>query len=731
MQTTRVRVARCVLVALALQCGCGSTREPIGVDLDEWTLEGHPVALADGPGPLLSNGPGDYELVCEVALPPSMQGRELTLTLPLMDAFASLRVGEETLRALDSSPFDRVRPTYRKLEFRIPPRATGGSTLPLVLQVHGPDSTTRWPGALPRLSVGAYGERSSRLALVVGQLFVAGAAFVFALLATASAVLFGLRRRAVSGWYALLTASLVVWNLTLLGVTQLVDARDLVHVPLVTSTVACVASIGFLHSHFELGRAPRWVFATVLLLGTGAVASSWRRGSSMDLAGLLLTVMILVTLVFVAWKLGGLARRAGPRRAAAATMLAAWLLVGVGSVLNPVFAFPISPIAWMVFVLTQAVLLVREQTQTLRTLNMTLAVRVSVLEERTRDVAQLNDELRRQVGDRSARLAEALSRIGQLTAPAPLEVGVTLNDRYRIVRPLGEGGMGAVYEVVRTTDGRSFALKTLTHAKSGSSLARLAREAEAAARVTHPNLVAILDIDVTASGVLFLVMELVRGTPLSEESAHFGEISWATNVLRQVATGLSVLHAAGVVHRDLKPANVLLERAADGTTRAKIADFGIARVAPPLLPATPGDVDVDAPTQAEAGQLADAPTAPAVPGGRAGGLTETGAVVGTPMYIAPELSKGTHDAPASSDMWSFGVLAYELVTGHHPFEQAPIYAAARRQPWAPPADAASLPSPFGDLVARCMDPDPARRPSAGSVAEALARPSVEGRGPRP
>ena len=157
--------------------------------------------------------------------------------------------------------------------------------------------------------------------------------------------------------------------------------------------------------------------------------------------------------------------------------------------------------------------------------------------------------------------------------------------------------MGAVYEVERTTDGRRFALKTVIHAH-GSALARLAREAEIATKVTHPNLVGIVDIDVAPSGVMFIVMELVHGRPLSAEAQRFGEVPWAKEVLRQVASGLRALHEAGIVHRDLKPANVLLEVAAAGPPRAKIADFGIARAEGSTeLPATePAGVDVEAAT---------------------------------------------------------------------------------------------------------------------------------------
>ena len=111
-----------------------------------------------------------------------------------------------------------------------------------------------------------------------------------------------------------------------------------------------------------------------------------------------------------------------------------------------------------------------------------------------------------------------------------------------IVRALGEGGMGAVYEVVRATDGETFALEVVTGGVSRAGAIRFAREAEIGARVRHPNLVSIVDVGLGDSGAPFLVMELVRGDALEERRDRFGDAAWAMPLLRQIARGLATLH---------------------------------------------------------------------------------------------------------------------------------------------------------------------------------------------
>jgi predicted Ser/Thr protein kinase len=313
----------------------------------------------------------------------------------------------------------------------------------------------------------------------------------------------------------------------------------------------------------------------------------------------------------------------------------------------------------------------------------------------------LNVDLQRQIARRSEQLSDALAKLG----PLPKRERKILKDqivdeRYRVLKKLGAGGMGAVYEVAKEGTEERFALKVLLNAKDGASLARFAREAQIAAKVRHPNLVAVKDVDVDADGVLYVVMELVDGASLDSLEKSWGNVEWARPILRQVASGLAALHAAGVVHRDLKPQNVMLTEAGV----AKLADFGIARI----------DEDADL-AAAKTVEAIDPALAPTEQGSER--LTRDGALIGTPAYMAPEHAKGTAGTGSAGDIWSFGVLACELTTRGTPFDAPPVYFALAGKPVPEPKIGES---PLAPLVARCLSIDPADRPTAAEMVEALA-----------
>jgi serine/threonine-protein kinase len=301
------------------------------------------------------------------------------------------------------------------------------------------------------------------------------------------------------------------------------------------------------------------------------------------------------------------------------------------------------------------------------------------------------------VAERSRQLSEGLLRLGgALRHAAPLAPGDVVEDRYRVVRAIGSGGMGQVHEVERLSDRRRLALKVLTGVVDRIAMARFAREAQIAAQLDHPNVVAVLDLGVSQSGMLFLVMELVTGSTLAAEKARYGDAAWALPILRQIATALAALHARGIVHRDLKPANVLL-----ADRGAQVADFGLASLAEPADPLDP-----------TASTISPANHFP---------LTRPGTFMGTPAYMAPELIRGAREAQPAADMWSFGVIAHELLAGKSPFAEPPVLAhlAGREGAPAAPLDAPALPARLRELLDGCLRSGPAERPTSSALRDAL------------
>ena len=273
------------------------------------------------------------------------------------------------------------------------------------------------------------------------------------------------------------------------------------------------------------------------------------------------------------------------------------------------------------------------------------------------------------------------------------DTGPRLGDRYVLGEVLGRGATGAVYAAHDVHLDRPVAVKVLIDA--GDTLTtpeRFQREARTTARLNHANIVAVHDvgrvserdtIDV-APGTPFLVMELLTGG--SWKDALSGPLPTPERVagaLAGVARALAAAHAVGVTHRDIKPANVLLT--ADG--EAKLADFGIAKST------------------------------------ESTGLTRPGDIVGTLAYTAPECLEG-HAAGPAADVWSFGVMLYESLSGRRPFEQETLGAlitaiqSGRYRSLA--YDLPSLPHALSAAVDRCLDPDPPHRPTAAELARVLA-----------
>ncbi len=312
-----------------------------------------------------------------------------------------------------------------------------------------------------------------------------------------------------------------------------------------------------------------------------------------------------------------------------------------------------------------------------------------------RGLVAANEALRVQLHERAQDLSTVLARLNTPGSVGELAEGAIFEERYRIERPLGNGGMGWVYAVRRVADGERLALKVLTKGeRDPTAMARFVREAQIACSVRDPCLVVVLDVGISSDGRLFLVMEHADLGSLEQRRAQFGELAFGLFVLAQVARGLGALHRAGIVHQDLKPGNVLLHGDPHRPV-VRIADFGISSVRDH--------------TQSAAFLVSGvASTARADPGR----LTATGALLGTPLYMAPELFVGGA-AAASADLFSFGVLAYELLCGQGPWPEgrSPLLARLRGEPLAAPRELpAAVPSPLRALLERCLSTDPALRP---------------------
>jgi eukaryotic-like serine/threonine-protein kinase len=285
------------------------------------------------------------------------------------------------------------------------------------------------------------------------------------------------------------------------------------------------------------------------------------------------------------------------------------------------------------------------------------------------------------------------SRESAPDAQAKLEAGTVVAGRYRVERLLGTGGMGAVYRAEHVHMRKTVALKVLHRelASVNEVVARFEREAIAAARIEHPNVVAASDFGKLEDGSFYLALEYVDGKSLRQLLAE-GPLPTerVVEIARQTALALSAAHAADIVHRDLKPDNVMLLPEADGSSRVKVLDFGIARVSVPNAP-------------------------------DATHLTRVGVVMGTVAYMSPEQATG-QAVDGRSDLYALGVMMYEMIAGRQPFEaELPAQVLARQlvepPPPLPPATPPGLVSLVMDLLAKA----PADRPAtARDVLERLA-----------
>jgi predicted ATPase len=288
----------------------------------------------------------------------------------------------------------------------------------------------------------------------------------------------------------------------------------------------------------------------------------------------------------------------------------------------------------------------------------------------------------------------------RVTHPLPVAIGQTIS-HYRILEKLGGGGMGVVYKAHDTRLGRSVALKFLPqeYARNAQSLKRFQREARTASALNHPHICTIHDID-EYEGQRFLVMELIEGQTLPTPSVRRLPLSELVPLVGQVARALAAAHAAGIVHRDIKPANIMVR----GDGYAKVVDFGLARTLP-----------------------TDAATAE----GAAAEVTEQGTLLGTVRYMSPEQARA-ETAGSGSDLFSLGVVLYELAAGQHPFpadsQVAVLHAILSKSPLRPTLLNPEIPAPLESLILQMLEKDARLRPTAEEVDAMLGELTGKGSG---
>jgi serine/threonine protein kinase len=292
--------------------------------------------------------------------------------------------------------------------------------------------------------------------------------------------------------------------------------------------------------------------------------------------------------------------------------------------------------------------------------------------------------------------------IGKVATDAddPL-IGRTLPGGYVILDLVGIGGMGRVYRAEQTTLGRTVAVKIIHPHLVGeeNAAARFITEARAASRLNHPNSVGVIDFGKTPDGQLYLVMEFLRGRDLARVAYEEGPLPFrrVIGVIRQVLAALSEAHHLGIIHRDMKPENIILEPMRTGGDFVKVVDFGLAKM------------------RATAGPS----------------ITSPGIVCGTPEYMSPEQGRGD-ELDARSDLYAVGVILYQLVTGHLPFEaDSPTQVVLMHLSQPPPdprkvAPERQIPEPLVQVVLKALMKERAERYKdaddfADALSEALTR----------
>jgi serine/threonine-protein kinase len=277
-----------------------------------------------------------------------------------------------------------------------------------------------------------------------------------------------------------------------------------------------------------------------------------------------------------------------------------------------------------------------------------------------------------------------------VTVYSPIEIGAVLAGKYRVDRVLGQGGMGIVVQAMHLQLHQPVAMKFLLPEVLGNQqvVQRFLREAQAAVRLRSEHVARVIDVGTLESGAPYMVLEYLEGTDLSSFPRSQLAIGMVVDLMLQACEALAEAHSLGIVHRDIKPANFFITRRADGMLLLKLLDFGISKAA------------------AMSSQL-----------------TATQAVMGTPSYMSPEQMRSSRDVDHRSDIWSLGIVLYELLQGAPPFGGDTFSSMVLKVVHDPlPKLTVHLPGDLEAIVYRCLEKDPARRfQNTAELAQALAK----------